>query len=123
MGKEGTQTDLSAYFMAANRNRLSVAVDIATPDGKGTTRALAAQADVMIENFKPGGLVKYGLGHGRLTADFVISFHISLDTLRSTRTPLCRTCLDWSERISHLAGSLGRTFLSRFEKLSWARRY
>ena len=47
---------------------------------------------------------------------------IDLDELRRKRTPLCRECLDWSERRSHLAGSLGRAFLSRFEKLSWARR-
>ncbi|MDA0703690.1 MAG: hypothetical protein O3A96_10725, partial [Proteobacteria bacterium] len=44
------------------------------------------------------------------------------DALREKRAPLCRECLDWSERRSHLAGSLGRAFLSRFEALSWARR-
>ncbi|WP_405402685.1 ArsR/SmtB family transcription factor [Paracoccus sp. Ld10] len=55
-------------------------------------------------------------------ADFVAGFQIDLDSLRSNRTPLCRECLDWSERRSHLAGSLGRAFLSRFEELSWAKR-
>ncbi|MEJ6396317.1 CaiB/BaiF CoA transferase family protein [Yoonia sp. 208BN28-4] len=58
---DGIQTDLSAYFMCANRNKLSVAVDITTAEGQDTIRALAAQCDVMIENFKPGGLAKYGL--------------------------------------------------------------
>ncbi|MEZ5747413.1 MAG: winged helix-turn-helix domain-containing protein [Paracoccaceae bacterium] len=53
---------------------------------------------------------------------FAASFDIDLDVLRKARAPLCRECLDWSERRSHLAGSLGRAFLSRFEELSWARR-
>nr|ABC25310.1 CAIB/BAIF family protein [uncultured marine bacterium Ant24C4] len=60
-GPDGTPTDLSAYFMCANRNKLSVSVDIATKEGQDTIRALAAQCDVMVENFKPGGLAKYGL--------------------------------------------------------------
>ena len=64
----GQQTDLSAYFMSSNRNKLSVAVDIASPDGQATIRALAARADILVENFKPGGLAKYGLDHATLCA-------------------------------------------------------
>ena len=64
----GNPTDLSAYFMAANRNKLSVAVDIATPQGQTTIRALAATADILVENFKPGGLAKYGLDYTTLCA-------------------------------------------------------
>jgi len=52
---------------------------------------------------------------------FVTNFGIDLDRLALARTPLCRECLDWSERRSHLAGSLGRAFLSRFEEMHWAR--
>jgi formyl-CoA transferase len=63
---DGERTDLSAYFMAANRNKRSIAVDIATPEGQRILRHLAARADVVIENFKPGGLVKYGLDHDTL---------------------------------------------------------
>lgn len=55
-------------------------------------------------------------------AIFANSLHIDLDGLRAKRTPLCRECLDWSERRSHLAGSLGRAFLDRFEDLGWAKR-
>ncbi|KAA0917524.1 winged helix-turn-helix transcriptional regulator [Aquicoccus porphyridii] len=55
-------------------------------------------------------------------AAFVTSFGIDLDALVRKKAPLCRECLDWSERRPHLAGSLGRAFLSRFEALSWARR-
>ena len=64
----GHPTDLSAYFMAANRNKLSVAVDIAMPEGQSTIRALAATADILVENFKPGGLAKYGLDYATLCA-------------------------------------------------------
>jgi crotonobetainyl-CoA:carnitine CoA-transferase CaiB-like acyl-CoA transferase len=60
-GPDGTPTDLSAYFMCANRNKLSVSVDIATKKGQDAIRALASQCDVMVENFKPGGLAKYEL--------------------------------------------------------------
>ncbi len=67
-GVDGEPTDLSAYFMCANRNKLSVAVDIATVEGQDTIRALAAECDVVIENFKPGGLVKYGLDADTLLA-------------------------------------------------------
>ncbi|MEL6570182.1 MAG: CoA transferase [Pseudomonadota bacterium] len=60
-GMDGEPTDLSAYFMCANRNKLSVAVDITTQDGQAAIKALTAECDVLIENFKPGGLAKYGL--------------------------------------------------------------
>ena len=52
---------------------------------------------------------------------FVTGFGIDVDRLVSGRTPLCRECLDWSERRSHLAGSLGRAFLGRFEETDWVR--
>ncbi|KIN70926.1 CAIB/BAIF family protein [Sulfitobacter noctilucae] len=64
----GADTDLSAYFMAANRNKRSVAIDIADPEGQRILRHMAARADVVIENFKPGGLAKYGLDHATLCA-------------------------------------------------------
>ncbi|MEM6305340.1 MAG: CoA transferase [Pseudomonadota bacterium] len=63
---QGNRTDLSAYFMSANRNKRSIAVDITTDEGQATLRHLAARADVVIENFKPGGLKKYGLDHETL---------------------------------------------------------
>ena len=55
-------------------------------------------------------------------AEFATVFGISVSDLRTRRAPLCLECLDWSERRSHLAGSLGRAFLSRFEELCWAKR-
>lgn len=53
---------------------------------------------------------------------FVTDFGIDVDVLKAGKTILCRECLDWSERRSHLAGSLGRAFLSRFEQLRWVKR-
>lgn len=65
---DGSPSDLSAYFMAANRNKQSVTADLGSEDGRALVRALAARADVVIENYKPGGLVKYGLDHATLLA-------------------------------------------------------
>ena len=57
--------------------------------------------------------------HGR---EFVESLCVNVNSLEKQRAPLCRECLDWSARRSHLAGSLGRALLARFEDLSWAKR-
>ena len=65
---DGAQTDLSAYFMAANRNKYSVAIDIARPEGQAQIRRLVKTADILVENFKPGGLARYGLDHASLAA-------------------------------------------------------
>ncbi|QUM72760.1 CaiB/BaiF CoA transferase family protein [Sphingopyxis granuli] len=60
----------AAYYHSCNRGKRSVAIDIATAQGQAEVRALLADADVMIENYKVGGLVKYGLDPARLRADF-----------------------------------------------------
>ncbi len=64
---EGNPSDLSAYFMSANRNKRSVAIDITTTKGQDIIRQLAAQADILVENFKPSGLAKYGLDFDTLS--------------------------------------------------------
>jgi len=64
---EGENRD-AAYFHACNRGKASRAIDIATPEGQAAVRALIADADVMIENYKVGGLVKYGLDAASLRA-------------------------------------------------------
>lgn len=58
----------SAYFHATNRGKRSVAIDMEAPEGQALIRGLAAHADVVIENFKVGGLAKYGLDHANLAA-------------------------------------------------------
>ena len=61
--------DLSAaYFHACNRGKRSVAVDFETPEGRETVRQLARHADVLVENFKVGGLAKFGLDADSLLA-------------------------------------------------------
>jgi crotonobetainyl-CoA:carnitine CoA-transferase CaiB-like acyl-CoA transferase len=67
---EGRETDerQAAYFQCANRNKRSVAIDLATPEGQAQVRALAAKADVVLENFKVGGLKGYGLDYESLKA-------------------------------------------------------
>lgn len=52
---------LSAYFLAVNRNKESIALDLATPAGAESVRILAKRADVVVENFLPGGLERFGL--------------------------------------------------------------
>ncbi len=65
---EPTENDpgISAYFACANRGKQSVTVDIAHPKGQELIRKLAARSDVLLENFKVGGLAKYGLDYESL---------------------------------------------------------
>ncbi|MGU7779737.1 CaiB/BaiF CoA transferase family protein [Burkholderia sp. PU8-34] len=64
----GADTAEAAYYLAANRNKRSVTVDIATPEGQRIIRELAAQSDVVLENYKVGQLKKYGLDYESLRA-------------------------------------------------------
>ncbi len=63
---DGANRD-AAYFHATNRGKRSVAIDIASSVGQAEVRALVADADVVIENYKVGGLAKYGLDHAALS--------------------------------------------------------
>lgn len=65
---QGEDTREAAYYQSANRNKLSIAIDIATPEGQELVRALAADSDVVIENYKAGSLKKYGLDYDSLNA-------------------------------------------------------
>ena len=58
----------AAYFHSTNRGKASVTADFRTPEGQERVRALVADADVLIENFKLGGLAKYGLDYDSLSA-------------------------------------------------------
>lgn len=55
-------------------------------------------------------------------SDFVTKFGVDLYALERARAPVCRACLDWSARRTHLAGGLGRAMLTRFEILGWVTR-
>lgn len=65
-GDDGAPTMESAYYLSSNRNKRSVAIDIATKEGAALIRQLAAKCDVLLENFKQGGLAKYGLAYDDL---------------------------------------------------------
>ena len=62
----GKSTSDSAYFLSTNRGKKSVAIDITDPRGQSAIRELARTSDVLIENFKVGGLAKYALDYGTL---------------------------------------------------------
>jgi formyl-CoA transferase len=62
----GKETEESAYFICINRNKRSITIDIAKPQGQEIIRKLAEQSDVVIENYKVGSLVKYGLDYESL---------------------------------------------------------
>ena len=64
---DGSKGD-AAYFLCANRGKKSVELDIASPEGAAAVRELAKTSDVVVENFKTGGLKKYGLDHAALSA-------------------------------------------------------
>ncbi|MCE5982091.1 CaiB/BaiF CoA transferase family protein [Pseudomonas sp. LF19] len=64
----GENTSEAAYYLAANRNKRSLTIDFTQPEGQRLVRELAAKSDVLIENFKVGGLAAYGLDYESLKA-------------------------------------------------------
>ncbi|KCB29875.1 CoA-transferase family III protein [Bordetella hinzii CA90 BAL1384] len=64
--KAGVETEESAYYLCANRNKRSIAIDIATAEGQTRIHELLGRADVLVENYKVGGLAKYGLAYEQL---------------------------------------------------------
>jgi crotonobetainyl-CoA:carnitine CoA-transferase CaiB-like acyl-CoA transferase len=65
---DGNDTDVAAYFLSTNRNKRSVTLDFTQAAGQELVRKLAAQSDVLLENFKVGGLRQYGLDYESLAA-------------------------------------------------------
>lgn len=63
-------TQESAYYLSANRNKKSVCVDIATPQGQEIIHALLKQSDILVENFKVGSLAKYGLDYEQIKSRY-----------------------------------------------------
>lgn len=66
--EQGEATSEAAYYLAANRNKRSVTIDFTLPEGQRLVRELAARSDILIENFKVGGLRAYGLDYESLRA-------------------------------------------------------
>jgi crotonobetainyl-CoA:carnitine CoA-transferase CaiB-like acyl-CoA transferase len=67
--KRGENTEESAYFCSSNRNKRSITINIADSEGQDLVRRLAACSDILVENFKTGGLTKYGLSYESLKDD------------------------------------------------------
>ncbi len=65
---DGNPTSHATYFHCTNRNKRGITVDIATPQGQAIIRQIAAQSDIVVENFKVGGLKAYGLDYDSLKA-------------------------------------------------------
>ncbi|HEX2525365.1 MAG TPA: CaiB/BaiF CoA-transferase family protein [Geminicoccus sp.] len=74
----GQDTAESAYYLSANRNKRSVAIDIATEQGAELVRRLLADCHVLVENFKVGGLTRYGLGYPQLRERFPALVYCSI---------------------------------------------
>ena len=66
--RNGEETSEPAYYLAANRGKQSITLNIATPEGSAIARELAGKADILVENYKLGGLGKYGLDYPSLSA-------------------------------------------------------
>ncbi len=66
--REGRPTSDAAYFLAANRGKKSVTIDFTQPEGQELVRRLASESDIVLENFKVGGLAKYGLDYPSIRA-------------------------------------------------------
>lgn len=64
--EQGNATSEAAYFLCTNRNKQSVTIDFTRPEGQMLVRQLAEKSDILIENFKVGGLVQYGLDYATL---------------------------------------------------------
>jgi crotonobetainyl-CoA:carnitine CoA-transferase CaiB-like acyl-CoA transferase len=74
----GKDTTESAYYLSANRNKRSVAIDFSKPEGAALLKRLLRDCDVLFENYKTGGLAKYGLAWEQLRDDFPSLVYVSL---------------------------------------------
>jgi len=68
--EDGSDTTESAYYLSSNRNKKSVTIDIAKPEGQALARKLIGTCDILVENFKAGDLGRYNLGYGDLKEAF-----------------------------------------------------
>jgi crotonobetainyl-CoA:carnitine CoA-transferase CaiB-like acyl-CoA transferase len=80
----GNKNGESAYYLCANRNKRSIAVDFSKPEGAALIRELAKKADIVVENFKLHGLEKYGLSIAR-----------SRGSASTGLTPSVRAMISW----------------------------
>ena len=84
------ETKESAYFLGVNRNKKSVTVDIAKPEGQALILKLLESCDILAENFKVGALAKYGLGYEQLKDRFPRLIYCSITGFGQTIMPRAR---------------------------------
>jgi crotonobetainyl-CoA:carnitine CoA-transferase CaiB-like acyl-CoA transferase len=82
-GKDGA-TGESAYYLASNRNKRSVTIDISKPEGQELAKRLIAKCDIMIENFKAGDMARYGLSHADLKSELPALIYCSISGFGQT---------------------------------------
>ena len=68
--KDGKDTHESAYYLSVNRNKRSVTLDVAKPEGQELAKRLIARSDIFVENFKVGDMARYGLAYDQIKYDF-----------------------------------------------------
>jgi len=76
--RQDQETNESAYYLSANRNKRSVAIDIATDDGQKLIRQILKHCDILVENYKVGGLAKYGLSYEDLKNEYPSLIYCSI---------------------------------------------
>ena len=76
--EQGKDTTEAAYYLSTNRNKRSIEVDLASEDGAKLVRELAAHCDILVENFKVGGLKQYGLDYESMKKDFPSLIYCSI---------------------------------------------
>ena len=94
--REGRETGESAYYLCANRNKRSLAVDLASPAGQALIRRLARGCDVVVENFKVGDMARYGLDAARLRAADPRLIYCSITGYGQTGPHACRPGYDFA---------------------------
>lgn len=91
---DGKDTTESGYYLSANRNKKSVTINFAKPDGAALVRRLLPRFDALIENFKVGGLKEYGLGYEQLHAEFPRLIYCSITGFGQTGPDAARPGYD-----------------------------
>ncbi|GIK99278.1 MAG: CoA transferase [Alphaproteobacteria bacterium] len=82
--RDGKDTAESAYYLSSNRNKRSLTIDVAKPEGQALARRLIAECDVMIENFKVGDMARYGLSYADLKEQFPRLIYCSISGFGQT---------------------------------------
>ena len=94
-GKDGEPTHESAYYLSSNRSKRSVAIDVAHPEGQALVRRLLGDCDILVQNFKVGGLAKYGLDYDSLKAAFPRLVYCSISGFGKTGPYAARAGYDY----------------------------